>query len=145
VIMANAYLDLGTWWCVTPYIGAGVGGSYNRFSGFRDDGVSATGGVLTNSVTYGAANGKWDLAWALHAGLGYKATPNTTIELGYSYMNLGDAWSGGTRSFDGVPLANSSPFLVRDITSHDVKLGVRWNFDTPSIYVPPPRPLVTKG
>ena len=39
VVMANAYVDLGTWWCITPFIGAGVGGSYNKISGFRDDGV----------------------------------------------------------------------------------------------------------
>ncbi|MCL2716493.1 MAG: outer membrane beta-barrel protein [Alphaproteobacteria bacterium] len=145
VIMANAYFDLGTWGCVTPYIGAGVGGSYNRLSGFRDDGVGTPGGVLTNSVTYGADAGKWNLAWAVHAGLGYKVTPNTTLELGYSYMNLGDSSTGATRSFDGVTLVNGSPFTVKDITSHDVKLGVRWNFDTPSIYVPPPMPLATKG
>jgi hypothetical protein len=31
----------------------------------------------------------------------------------------------------------------RSITSHDVKLGVRWNLDSPPAYMPPP--LVTKG
>ncbi len=25
LFLANAYLDLGTWWCITPFIGAGVG------------------------------------------------------------------------------------------------------------------------
>ena len=25
VVLANAYVDLGTWWCITPFIGAGVG------------------------------------------------------------------------------------------------------------------------
>jgi len=42
VIMANGYVDLGTWWCMTPYIGAGVGTSYNRISSFRDDGFGIT-------------------------------------------------------------------------------------------------------
>ena len=27
VVLGNAYVDLGTWWCVTPFIGAGVGGA----------------------------------------------------------------------------------------------------------------------
>ena len=27
VVLANAYVDLGTWWCITPFIGAGVGGA----------------------------------------------------------------------------------------------------------------------
>ena len=35
VFLANAYVDLGTWWCVTPFIGAGVGTSYNQDFGFQ--------------------------------------------------------------------------------------------------------------
>ena len=142
VFMANGYFDLGTWWCLTPYIGAGIGTSYNRLSGFQDNGVILNGGILSNSVTYGADAGKWNFAWALHAGLGYKVTPDVTIELGYSYMNLGDAVTGATNSFDGVTVVNGSGFAVKSITSHDVKLGVRWNLDSPPAYVPP---LVTKG
>ncbi len=142
VFMANGYVDLGTWWCVTPYIGAGIGTSYNILSGFQDNGVILNGGTLSNSVTYGADAGKWNLAWALHAGLGYKVTPNVTVELGYSYLNLGDAVTGPTNSFDGVTVRNGSGFLVKSITSQDVKLGVRWNLWSPPAYAPP---LITKG
>jgi opacity protein-like surface antigen len=142
VVMLNGYVDLGTWWCVTPFIGAGIGASYNQISGFRDDGVIYNGGVLNNSVTYGGDAGKWNFAWALHAGLAYKVTPNVTIELAYSYMNLGNAVTGPTNSFDGVTVVNGSGFAIRDITSNDVKLGVRWNFDVPQ---PMPAPLIRKG
>ena len=31
--LANAYLDLGTWWCLTPFVGAGVGGAYHTDHG----------------------------------------------------------------------------------------------------------------
>src|ERR1700730_17641596 len=41
VFMANAYLDLGTWWCLTPYIGAGVGGAYDRITGVQDLGINS--------------------------------------------------------------------------------------------------------
>jgi opacity protein-like surface antigen len=145
VVMANAYVDLGTWWCVTPYIGAGIGGSYNRISGFRDDGVilnTALANPLSNSVTYAGDAGKWNFAWALHAGLAYRVTPNVTIELGYSYMSLGDAVTGPTNSFDGVTVVNGSSFVMKTITSNDLKLGVRWNLESPPVYAPP---LVTKG
>jgi opacity protein-like surface antigen len=142
VIMVNGYVDLGTWWCVTPYIGAGLGGSYNQLSGFQDNGVIYNAGVLSNSVTYAGDAGKWNFAWALHAGLGYRVTPDVTIELGYSYMNLGDAVTGRTNSFDGVTVVNGSGFTVKNITSNDVKLGVRWDLDTPP---PPPPPLIRKG
>jgi opacity protein-like surface antigen len=143
VFMLNGYVDLGTWWCVTPYIGAGIGTSYNKISGFRDDGVIYNGGVLNNSVTYAGDAGKWNFAWALHAGLGYRVTPNVTVELGYSYMNLGDGLTGATNSFDGVTVVNGSGFTIKDITSHDLKLGVRWDLDSPP--PPPPPPLIRKG
>ena len=33
LFLANAYLDLGTWWCITPFIGAGVGFTNLTLSG----------------------------------------------------------------------------------------------------------------
>jgi opacity protein-like surface antigen len=139
--LVNAYVDLGTWWCITPFIGAGVGGSYNKISGFRDDGVSYSPG-LNNSVAYFADNGKWNLAWAAHAGLAYKVNPGFTVELAYSYMNLGDGAPGNYRLFDNSASGPTS-IKVKDITSHDVKLGVRWELNSPQpAYMPP---LVTKG
>lgn len=141
VVMANAYVDLGTWWCITPFIGAGLGGSYNKISGFRDDGVSYNPG-LNNSVAYFADNGKWNFAWAAHAGLAYKVNPGFTVELAYSYMNLGDAAPGNYRLFDGSASGPTS-IKIKELTSHDVKLGVRWDLSSPPVYAPPP--LVTKG
>jgi len=142
VVMANAYVDLGTWWCITPFIGAGIGGSYNKLSGFRDDGTRITGGVLSNSVTYFDTNGKWNFAWAAHAGLAYKVNPGLTLELAYSYMDLGDAAPGNFRAYDNS-ISGVSSIKVKNITSNDVKLGVRWDLSSPPVYVPPP--LVTKG
>jgi opacity protein-like surface antigen len=141
VIMAHGYVDLGTWWCVTPFIGAGVGTSYNRISGFRDDGFGDSFGVARpSSFVYAADNGKWNFAWALHAGLGYHVTPNVTVELGYSYMNLGDATTGVNSNFAGTT-TSQFPWTMKDITSHDLSLGVRWNLDSPPVYAP----LVRKG
>jgi opacity protein-like surface antigen len=142
VFLANGYFDLGTWWCVTPFIGGGVGASYNRISGFRDDGFGSTFGVARPpSVVYAADAGKWNFAWALHTGLAYQVTPNVTVELGYSYMNLGDATTGVNANFAGTATAQF-PWTMRDITSHDVTLGVRWNLESPQVYAPP---LVRKG
>jgi opacity protein-like surface antigen len=143
VAMANAYVDLGTWWCVTPFIGAGVGMARNTISGFRDDGVSLFTGFGTSpSSTFAADGSKWNFAWALHAGLAYKVSPGLTVELAYRYMNLGDGVTGPTNSFDGVTVVNGSGFVFKDITSHDVKLGVRWDLSSPPVYAPP---LVRKG
>jgi opacity protein-like surface antigen len=141
LILANVYADLGTWWCVTPFIGAGVGTSYNRISGFKDTGFRNQFGVTTGSEAFASDNGKWNLAWALHAGLAYKVSPNMTVELGYSYVNLGDAVTGVNTMFDGSP-ASQNTWTMKDITSHDLKLGVRWDLSNPPVYAPP---LIRKG
>ena len=141
VAMVNGYVDLGTWWCMTPFVGAGVGMSRNTISGFRDDGILNNGGQAISS-TFGGNASKWNFAWALHAGVAYNVTRNVALELAYSYMNLGDGVTGPTNSFDGVTVVNASGFTFKNITSNDIKLGVRWQFDAPPAYQPP---LMTKG
>jgi opacity protein-like surface antigen len=147
LFLANGYVDLGTWWCVTPFIGAGIGASRVSISGLTDNG--AVNLFVDNTVApavpiYGtypgyatAANGsKWNFAWAAHAGLAYQVTPNVTLELAYSYVDLGSGTTGVISSYTGYAAGNV--FKFNDITSHDVKLGVRWNLDSLPVYEPPP-------
>jgi opacity protein-like surface antigen len=140
LLLANAYVDLGTWWCVTPFIGAGVGASFNTIKSFTDFGATQAGATIL-ATTYGADASKWSFAWAVYAGLAYQVTPNFTVELAYRFLNLGDATTGPTNSFDGVTVVNGTPFQFKDLTSQDIKLGVRWMFGEP----PPPPPLMRKG
>ena len=145
----NGYVDLGTWYNVTPFVGAGIGMSRNTISSFRDTCVTVlvcSGG----SVAFGDTASKWNLAWALHAGLSYKVTRNFTVELAYRYVNLGDAQSGDLTTYLGGN-AIYNPMEFHNLTSHDVKLGLRFNLDglseyarpapyysQPQIYTPPP-------
>ncbi len=140
VFLVNAYADLGTWWCVTPFVGFGVGTSYNMISGFRDDNVQIAGGITNGSVANFADNGTWNFAWAAHAGLAYKVTPSVTLELGYSYLDLGSARPGAFTLVDGR--TGPSTIVMKNITSHDLTLGMRWQLDSPPVYAPP---LVRKG
>jgi opacity protein-like surface antigen len=138
VVLANIYADLGTWWCLTPFVGAGVGGAYNIISNFQDD------TVVVNSRNFGNGAATWNFAWALHAGVAYKVTPGFTVELAYHYLDLGNANSGPLLTGFlpvGTP-AGSNQF--NHITSQDLTLGIRWMFAPP----PPPEPfypLVRKG
>jgi opacity protein-like surface antigen len=130
VFMANAYVDLGTWWCLTPYVGLGLGTANVKIAGFRDDGFTVIGGVQSNAVTYAADASKWNFAWAVHAGLTYKVTPSMSIDLGYRYIDMGSGTTGATRAYDGS-FTNGGPFTFNHITSHDLKLGVRWMLEPP--------------
>jgi opacity protein-like surface antigen len=135
--LANIYADLGTWWCLTPFIGAGVGAAHISTTGLQDSGLTSFG-AAGSYFANGAST--TNLAWALHAGVAYKVTNNFTVELAYRYLDMGTAVHGFGSSFDGTN-AGPSSFQFRDITSQDIKLGVRWTCcDTP-----PPPPLITKG
>jgi len=141
--LANAYLDLGTWWHLTPFVGAGIGGSYNRIHDFFDTcGAPACSGQLTG-ISDGTGS-KFSFAWALHAGLAYQVTPGLTIELAYRYINLGDAQSGNFHNIDPLLSVHPGPFQFKDLTSHDLKLGVRWMLEPPLQPVSLP-PLMRRG
>jgi len=137
VVLANAYVDLGTWWYITPFIGAGVGGARVGIANFTDQGIANNGAGALPGLVFGDNLSKWNLAWAIHAGLAYKVSPNFTVELAYRYLDMGDGLTGDLRAFDG---ANNvvNPTTFKNITSHDLKLGVRWNLDSSEPVEPPP-------
>ena len=122
LFLANGYYDFAAWHGIIPYVGAGVGVSYNMISNFRDTNVIAGGGG------YAGTGGKLNLAWALHAGASMQVTDALTIDLGYSFISLGDAQTGILYNLDGTCTA-CQPMYFRGLTSHDLKLGVRWAFD----------------
>jgi opacity protein-like surface antigen len=143
LFLANAYVDLGTWWCVTPFVGAGVGTARVSVGDFTDTGDFINGGLQNHSFNYAGEASQWNFAWAIHAGLAYKVSPGLTLELAYSYVNMGNGITGPTSSFDQVTNITHAPFSYNSITSNDVKLGLRWELNSPPAYSPPP--LVTKG
>jgi opacity protein-like surface antigen len=151
LFLANAYVDLGTWWCITPFIGAGVGTSRVTISGLTDTGVTNiqipaapalpfVSGPPVASYASAASGSQWNFAWAAHAGLAYQISPNVTLELAYSYVDLGSGTTGVISDFTGFQAGHV--FKFNDITSHDLTLGVRWQLDSPPVYSPP---LVRKG
>lgn len=148
LFLANAYADLGTWWCVTPFIGAGIGTARVSIANFTDMGMTTNNGTRTDggpSAAYAGDVSKWNFAWALHAGLAYRVSPNLTMELAYRYVNLGSGTSGDIVTYEGTNNRNN-PMAFKNITSHDVKFGMRWAIDPGPAYMPPmPPPLIRKG
>ncbi|WP_417687000.1 outer membrane protein [Roseibium sp.] len=127
-VMLNGYVDIGTWYNITPYVGAGVGASY----------VTASGANFVNpdgsSQSYGGSYSTWNFAWALHAGAEYAVTPNWSIDAGYSYKDLGTA---KTVRYAGVG-SGQTRAKNEDLTAHEFRLGVRYSFDN---YAAAPTPV----
>jgi opacity protein-like surface antigen len=114
--LANVYADLGNFHGVIPYIGGGIGASYLRTSDVEGSAKDANTGKNPEGA------GKWNFAWALMAGVEYPISNNLSLDLGYRYLNLGDAKTGYVTDGQGV----STRMDYKDITAHEVRVGLRY-------------------
>jgi opacity protein-like surface antigen len=143
VFLANAFVDLGTWQCFTPFVGAGIGGAYTTLSDFTDINPSAP------SFGIGRNPSEWNFAWALYAGVAYNVSQNFKIDLTYRYLNYGSI----TDTVDCNGGCNPDSYKFDNLYSHDIMLGLRWTcceLPAPPRYVytpppPPPPPLRSRG
>lgn len=102
-ILANGYLDLGTWYRLTPYVGAGAGTAMVK---------------VTDAPGANSDNSQWNFAWAGMAGVAWTVAPNLQMDFGYRYLNVGKAESGG-----------ATPVTFDHVAGHEVRVGLRWSFE----------------
>jgi opacity protein-like surface antigen len=130
-VLANGYLDLGTWSGFTPYLGAGIGVNviYNKsqinwfmpnqnpynvswkdpfsnitFQGFRD--------TQHSGFTY-------RLAWALMGGVAFDLTPHLKLDIGYRYLSLGNYSA----------LDSSGNPITKRLSAQEIRTGFRYVID----------------
>lgn len=127
LVLANAYVDLGTYHGITPYVGAGIGGAYMMWDDLRN----TVGGVTT--VHAGASN--WRFAWALMAGASYCLTDRLELDVGYRYTRV-----HGGRMFEFAPIAG--PGFDGGLNVHEARAGLRWNLGHHGTRCAPPPPKV---
>jgi opacity protein-like surface antigen len=114
--LANVYADLGDFHGIKPYIGAGAGASYLRTSAVISDNKDNNTGKMP------AGDSKWNFAWALMAGVEYPVSDRLSLDLGYRFLNLGDAQTGSITDASG----NVTRMEYKDITAHEVRVGLRY-------------------
>ncbi len=140
LLLANAYVDLGTYYGITPYLGAGIGGARVKWDDLRNtiDG--------TTDVHAGAQS--WRFAYALMAGASYCLTDNLKLDAGYrfSHINGGRMFEYATPTLGGI---GAGPGYDKGFDTHEVRAGLRYQFggrsdcSVPEPYVPP-EPIYTK-
>ncbi len=138
--MANAYVDLGTYYGFTPFVGAGLGlarVSYREETGTTtcvpvDAGVHVETCAATGTISQPPANSvytepgviqsgsDWRVAYALSAGLSYDITKNLKLDTAYRYS----AVAGGS----GIPYgATPGSSMSKDgFSLHQIKMGLRY-------------------
>lgn len=122
--LANAYWDIYNWCGITPYVGAGIGWATISVEGLSDVNVP-------NTTTYYATDKTTtNFAWALYAGASVEVSPQVVLDLSYRYVDMGNARSGPAYEANGA--GTYSGVDLRDITSNDFLLGVRYKFDSPA-------------
>ena len=151
LLMLNGYADVGTWYGVTPYVGAGVGMAYNNVFGATDNASNngiTSGGYFPNKSSL-------NFAWALMAGLTFNVTKNLDLDLGYRYLNYGKVSTGVSQCLSGAGGAafsaancNGGGYTIassNSLASSDFRIGLRWMLgDSPAPAPMPQMPLVRK-
>jgi opacity protein-like surface antigen len=132
-LLANGYLDLGTWDGFTPYIGAGAGVTWARINqsvNFTLNGFpcQAGCGFITNGsnvVTFGdfdrnQSSMTWRFAWAAMAGIAIAMTDHAQLDVGYRFLDLGPIT--GISSVTGTSVTHR-------VRANEVRAGVRYMID----------------
>ena len=124
----NGYVDVGTWYGVTPFFGGGVGIANVEVKGLTDIsyGSGAAGGAGNGGGGFAADHNQTHFAYALMAGLDFAVTPNVTLELGYKYLNLGNVSSAPINCVSATTCPNEVQHYK--LQSNDVRLGFRYTF-----------------
>jgi opacity protein-like surface antigen len=130
-VLANGYVDLGSWAGVSPYLGAGVGFAKLGVSGanaYQLAGVAPPAAIVdsvtgaTYAFNYGKVLSKnyYNMAWALMAGFGYDINANAKLDIGYRYLNAGTY---------GALSPVTGKVTKKTMDSHEVRVGVRYMID----------------
>ncbi|MEL6921137.1 MAG: outer membrane protein, partial [Pseudomonadota bacterium] len=139
-LLANAYVDLGTYNKFTPYMGAGIGGARVQWHPLVND---ISGGFDQDGNYEHEGFSEWRFAFALMAGVSYEVAHNTSIDLGYRYRKI-----HGQKMFDYEALSGTGVGVDNGITSHQFRAGLRYKFGGDKVaskpYVPPYTPPVYK-
>lgn len=131
-LMANAYVDLATFGRFTPYVGAGIGGSYVKWDKLRNTSCEVGNPSNCDPTTEHGGKGSWRFAYALMAGASIDVTCNVKADVGYRFRQVG---KGDMFSYAN----NGGPGRDKGFYSHEVRVGGRYVFggcDTAQ-YMPP--------
>lgn len=147
MLMANAYVDLGTFSGFTPYVGAGIGGAHVEWGTlFNDQTCTGSADDVTCSgldFTH-AGESSWRFAWAIHAGASYDLSCRTKIDAGYTFTRI----EGGPMFGDGVDSlgvgGNGGYGWDDGIDIHSGQIGLRYALDDSGCVPDSPPPIVYK-
>lgn len=130
-LMANAYVDVGNFNGITPYVGAGAGGVHVDYGKLTNKSYCVSHGADCG-IAYGGAvdhdgADSWRFAYALMAGASYDLTRNLKIDVGYRYVNVD---GGDMFDFDSATKKEGASGIQgkdHGFDRHSVQVGLRYS------------------
>ena len=128
-LMANGYVDLGTFAGITPYVGAGAGVTYMNWNDFRSQATCRNGTGSCAGQTFDELRVKggdsWRFTYALMAGAAIDLTERVKLDLGYRFSDMaGGKMFGG--SVDAAGVGNiSAKGRDKGFQKHEIRAGIR--------------------
>lgn len=107
--MMSALYDIPLGTEIQPYIGGGVGMSWNE----------ADSEDLDIAITDLGTNSNMDFAWQLQGGIKYPLGDVMKLRVDYRYVELGEVETN---------LAPGGEAIKADLYAHDIRMGVTWDF-----------------
>ncbi|MBN9056168.1 MAG: porin family protein [Rhizobiales bacterium] len=130
-LLANAYVDIGTYGSITPYIGAGIGGTYVNWGKLKNTSCPVGGGPCDPTEEHGGKK-SWRFTYALMAGASVDLTCNLKADVGYRFRHITKGAMFGYAS-------NGGPGYDKGFYSHEARAGLRYSFNgcETASYIPP--------
>lgn len=128
-VFVSGYWDITNYAGFTPYVGGGIGGSYNELSGNHYSDV----GAISLAREAGSINGgNYDFAYHLTFGMSYDVTESLKFDLAYRYVNFGSANGSITYPLQddcgGVSCSPVGSVDIGTVDAHQLKMGLRYHF-----------------
>jgi opacity protein-like surface antigen len=126
-LLANGYADLGTYLGLTPYVGAGAGVSYVKWSKVEQTRLctnsDCTGIDFTAADNEGSES--WRFTYALMAGLSYDVAERVKMDFGYRFSKIDDGDMFSFSRYETAAGAFGTKGKDKGLTRHEFRTGFR--------------------
>ena len=120
-LMLTGYLDHSLTQSTTLSLGLGIGMAFNDANGLQ-------GRNIVGGTGYFPSNDDTEFAYTVSAGIAAEIHPKATIELSYTYKDLGDVKTGTTdATFSSVGM-NANERLEAELEDESLGLSLRISF-----------------
>ncbi|MDF1633671.1 outer membrane protein [Mycoplana sp. MJR14] len=129
-VLANGYVDLGTYAGFTPYIGAGVGATNVQWDDLKTratcvDGAGVCGDTSQGDPVRNPGEESWRFTYALMAGASYDLTNRVKLDIGYRYSDIDGGKMFGYNDAEKALGASGTKAHDDGFQRHEIRAGIR--------------------